>query len=47
MLRLSDDTALLCAVVGMPSPETFEIIQLHGRDDLSEALTNELGEVQA
>ena len=73
--ELSDDAALLWAVVGMPSPETSEIMadrnavqtllatrgakgwsvalfqttpaQLHGRDDLSEALTKELGEVQA
>jgi uncharacterized protein (TIGR02246 family) len=73
--ELSDDAALLCAVVGMPSPETGDIIpdrnavqtllatrgpegwsvalfqttpaQLHGRDDLSEALTKELSEAQA
>ena len=73
--ELSDDAALLWAVVGMPSPETGDIIadrnavqtllatrgaedwsvalfqttpaQLHGRDDLSEALTKELSEAQA
>jgi uncharacterized protein (TIGR02246 family) len=73
--ELSDDVALLWAVVGMPSPETAEIMpdrnamqtllatrgpegwsvalfqttpaQLHGRDDLSEALTKELGEALA
>jgi uncharacterized protein (TIGR02246 family) len=70
--ELSDDAGLLWAVVGMPSPDTSEIMpdrnavqtllatrgpdgwsvalfqttpaQLHGRDDLSEALTRELSE---
>jgi uncharacterized protein (TIGR02246 family) len=70
--ELSDDAGLLWAVVGMPSPETSEIMpdrnavqtllatrgpdgwsvalfqttpaQLHGRDDLSEALTRELSQ---
>jgi uncharacterized protein (TIGR02246 family) len=70
--ELSEDTALLWAVAGMPSPETSEIMadrnavqtlvaargpegwsaalfqttpaQLHGREELSEALTHELRE---
>jgi uncharacterized protein (TIGR02246 family) len=70
--ELSEDAGLLWAVVGMPSPETAEIMpdrnavqtllatrglegwsvalfqttpaQLHGREDLSEALTRELSD---
>ena len=73
--ELGADAGLLWALVGMPSPETSEIMpdrnavqtllatqgaegwsvalfqttpaELHGRDDLSEALTRELGEAQA